>query len=269
MTRRGTQVLAHPLFVAATLLLALNDHVFKGAGILPSGLTGKLSDVAGLFVLCALLAALPERRSRWVATGAACAVTALFAAVNLWVPANALVAPLWDITMDPTDLWCCPAAFAGAFWANRTASTRRVRPALRLALVGAAALACVATSPARYHRQYPTWRVAHHVAQDGTYVARTAAGDALVWVSRSGREGLGVTLQPSAAGITIARATVTTADGAVDGQIDAGGLYASFPFDNFDLWERRADRGTLVIVLGVDGDEQRVELPLVQEIEPR
>jgi hypothetical protein len=36
----------------------VNDHVLKGSGLLPAAVTGKLSDVAGLFffpVLCASL----------------------------------------------------------------------------------------------------------------------------------------------------------------------------------------------------------------------
>jgi hypothetical protein len=50
--------LAHPAWWLALALLALNDHVLKGAGLLPAWLTGKLSDVAGLVVAPVLLAAL-------------------------------------------------------------------------------------------------------------------------------------------------------------------------------------------------------------------
>jgi len=42
--------------LAAVLVLAVNDHVLKGSGLLPDMVTGKLSDVAGLFffpIFCA------------------------------------------------------------------------------------------------------------------------------------------------------------------------------------------------------------------------
>ncbi|NUQ77337.1 MAG: hypothetical protein HUU21_27695, partial [Polyangiaceae bacterium] len=49
--------LAHPLPIAAVVVLAVNDHLLKGAGILPGWVTGKLSDIAGLFFFPVLLAA--------------------------------------------------------------------------------------------------------------------------------------------------------------------------------------------------------------------
>jgi hypothetical protein len=45
-------------FVGAVALLAINDHVLKGAGWLPPVVTGKLSDFAGLFFFPLLLVAL-------------------------------------------------------------------------------------------------------------------------------------------------------------------------------------------------------------------
>lgn len=35
-------------WVAALLVLVVNDHVLKGSGLLPGVITGKLSDFAGL-----------------------------------------------------------------------------------------------------------------------------------------------------------------------------------------------------------------------------
>ncbi len=49
--------LIHPVTVAATALLILNDQVLKAA--YPGWLTGKLSDVAGLVMAPPLLAVLP------------------------------------------------------------------------------------------------------------------------------------------------------------------------------------------------------------------
>ncbi len=48
--------LLSPLFLISLLLLAFNDHLFKGAGVLPTWFTGKLSDVTGLVVATVVLA---------------------------------------------------------------------------------------------------------------------------------------------------------------------------------------------------------------------
>jgi hypothetical protein len=63
---------SHPLWWCALVALAANDHVLKGSGLLPGAVTGKLSDVAGVIVAPALLAALlgaGERMRRWLASG--------------------------------------------------------------------------------------------------------------------------------------------------------------------------------------------------------
>ena len=59
-----SSIFAHPLWWTALALLVINDHVWKGAGVLPAALTGKLSDVAGLCVAPALLACLVHVRSK-------------------------------------------------------------------------------------------------------------------------------------------------------------------------------------------------------------
>src|SRR5262245_28812425 len=56
-------VLLHPLFLCALALLLVNDHLLKGAGILPGAITGKLSDLAGLIVAPVLVAALVGART--------------------------------------------------------------------------------------------------------------------------------------------------------------------------------------------------------------
>lgn len=66
--------------VFAVLVLLLNDHVLKGSGVWPSGVTGKLSDFAGLYfapllvaeLWCWLRPATPRvalRRVVWAAVG--------------------------------------------------------------------------------------------------------------------------------------------------------------------------------------------------------
>ena len=48
--RTARTTLLHPVFWAALTILVLNDHLLKGAGLVPALLTGKLSDFAGLIV---------------------------------------------------------------------------------------------------------------------------------------------------------------------------------------------------------------------------
>jgi hypothetical protein len=50
----------HPAPLAALVALGLNDHVFKGRHILPSTITGKLSDFAGIFFFPLLLTAIAD-----------------------------------------------------------------------------------------------------------------------------------------------------------------------------------------------------------------
>lgn len=151
--------LTHPVWLLALATLILNDHVLKGAGVLPGWLTGKLSDVAGLMVAPALLAVALRLRGRWGLLLAHGAVGAVFAAINLWPAASrgleALTAlgPLpWHIVTDPTDLLALPAL--GASWALLARSGRSAGVSLAgarrwaaRAAFGAGALACMATSP--------------------------------------------------------------------------------------------------------------------------
>src|SRR3954465_9682891 len=75
----------------ALAVLALNDHILKGAGVLPAWLTGKLSDFAGMIVAPVLLAMMVRAR-RPVVRGACFAlVAALFAATKLWPAAVRVV----------------------------------------------------------------------------------------------------------------------------------------------------------------------------------
>ena len=64
--------LTHPGWWCALALLALNDHMLKGSGLLPGALTGKLSDVAGMVAAPVLAAAL-----RWVVVALRWVVAAL------------------------------------------------------------------------------------------------------------------------------------------------------------------------------------------------
>lgn len=144
--------LAHPGWWLALGLLALNDHVLKGAGLLPGAVTGKLSDLAGLVVAPVLAAALLGARTGRGVAGAFALVAAGFAAVKVSPAASAhYLALLGAIgvrgrnVVDPTDLVALAALpLAWRLCAARPAAAlRATRQGLAVALGGAA---CVATS---------------------------------------------------------------------------------------------------------------------------
>ncbi len=120
--------LCHPLPLAAVLVLALNDHVWKGAGLLPGWLTGKLSDVAGLFFFPALLTALVRGLARLLGLalpraggalglGAVLVTGAGFAAAKLWPALNLALERSWGpMVMDPTDLCALPVLGLAWLW---------------------------------------------------------------------------------------------------------------------------------------------------------
>ncbi|MDF1565869.1 MAG: hypothetical protein P1V51_22735 [Deltaproteobacteria bacterium] len=118
-----------PAPLLAVAVLALNDHWLKGADLLPGWLTGKLSDLAGLFFFPLFLSALVgllTRRPPGTRRLAVCAgITALaFTALQLWPAFRSLyldlhraLLPSWHftVTADPTDLLALPMC-ALAFW---------------------------------------------------------------------------------------------------------------------------------------------------------
>jgi hypothetical protein len=141
--------LAHPAFVLALALLLANDLVLKAA--FPGWVTGKLSDVAGLFVLPYFLAWLwPARRRGWHI-----AVALAFVAWKLPVsrPFVAMwnAAPWFDIARveDLTDLLALPMV-ALSWRATARAATRVVHlPGLALAVVSLVAFTATSRPPDR------------------------------------------------------------------------------------------------------------------------
>lgn len=107
--------LTHPLFWSAVALLAVNDHFLKGSGSLPSAVTGKLSDLAGL--VCAPVVvglALRARTTRgWMAalliTGVCFAAikTSAFAS-DAFTHALGVLGVPWINRVDRTDLVALP-----------------------------------------------------------------------------------------------------------------------------------------------------------------
>lgn len=151
-----TRALRHPVFAGSLVLLLLNDHVLKGAGVLPGALTGKLSDVAGMIVAPVLAVALLGLR-RDGARALAFGGVALFFALLQLAPGfahgyDALLRALGlaSVTVsDPTDLIAL-AVLPIAWWivraGDRAAPARGLALASQRALLGAALFACVATT---------------------------------------------------------------------------------------------------------------------------
>jgi hypothetical protein len=154
----------HPAVLVALLVLALNDHVLKTAW--PGTVTGKLSDVAGLVLAPAVIAAAlatvwPRLPLRAVAIGATAAVGAGFTLVKLTATGALAASTIWStiwrpgtIRCDPTDLLALPA-LAVSWWAlsqaRRHPAPQRLADRVRIAVVlPVAGLAIIATSAGEY-----------------------------------------------------------------------------------------------------------------------
>ncbi|WP_344925667.1 hypothetical protein, partial [Streptosporangium carneum] len=140
--------LGHPVTVIAVFVLLVNDHVLKG--LWPGPVTGKLSDVAGLFVAPPLLALVRvPPLAATVATGVG------FALVKSTEAGAALASHAWSllagpsrVLADPSDLAALPAlGLAWLVW-RRCRSGHAVRRARALIVVPVALVAVTATSQA-------------------------------------------------------------------------------------------------------------------------
>jgi hypothetical protein len=160
---RAYRSMGHPLWLGALVLLVVNDHFLKGAGVLPGWVTGKLSDLAGMLVAPVVLASLLAVRTRRGFLLAHVAVGAVFGAIKLSPEAarglEALTAlgPFpWTVAVDPTDLIALPLlplAYVVLFPSGNDAPQGAAggalgsRPPLAYkAALAASALACVASS---------------------------------------------------------------------------------------------------------------------------
>ncbi len=105
------RALLHPLWLGALALLVVNDHILKDS-VLAGVVTGKLSDVAGLFFVPVLVAAILNVKTKRGLYGCAVVVGAIFSATNL----SPVAAEVWNqlmglfffgfvTTVDWTDLF--------------------------------------------------------------------------------------------------------------------------------------------------------------------
>lgn len=200
-----TADLARPAPIGAALVLVLNDHVLKGAGVVPGWVTGKLSDVTGLFaatILAVTLARAAVRaatgrevaRDGWLAASVAIVIAGAFCALKLSPAFNGAVERVWGVNrLDASDLWTLPAIALAWLWlGDRERAAPDVRPRGFLggvALVGIV-LACAATpaSPPVPPRPVPGWTL-----RDATLPL--PCGEATAWVSKAGKTGFGLTVR--------------------------------------------------------------------------
>ncbi len=146
----------------ALALLIVNDHVLKGAGLLPGWLTGKLSDFAGLMVAPVVVSTIARARRSAARAACFCLVATLFGATKLWPPAARLAeaaagalgiaSKVWS---DPTDLmallilpvaWRVDTARTSTPSPSASWRARAARPPRNAAAVILGAAACLATS---------------------------------------------------------------------------------------------------------------------------
>lgn len=138
---RRLYLLLTPRFLFSLLLLVINDHVLKQ--LFHNWLTGKLSDVAGLFAFALFwLAVLPSTwgRSILVTSGTIFVIWKTELSEPLLVLLNGLSALSFDRVVDYTDLWAL-AVLPLASWYARTAAPLIFS---QLAPIGVGALSLVA-----------------------------------------------------------------------------------------------------------------------------
>lgn len=262
--------LCHPLPLCAVAVLVANDHWWKAA--YPSWATGKISDVAGLFFFPLVIAALlrlvvSPRYERAIAAGASLATAAAFTLLKLHAGFNGWVADVWaPNVMDATDLLALPStglSFVWMRWRWRIAYAEpaRARAVVQVTALAAAALASVATSrsPVTYPRNYPSWEIT------GTKVREIGCGRVVAWVSKSGKQGVGLSLAVTedrapcelhvvSAALVIGGARIPAAPTVRDG---AGNLYVPFAFDNEAKWNADDRRGELELEVESMGERAR------------
>lgn len=275
--------LTRPTPLIAASVLALNDHVLKGSGVVPGAITGKLSDLAGLFVAPILAVALARalgqrvtgelpRRDGRLAAAVVVAVALGFALLKSWPAFHAAVNTVWGPhVLDPSDLWCLPAVLLAWIWL--VDREREAHAASRfgsaLALAGTL-IVCAATprAPPVPPPPVPAWSIAAKPLD-------LPCGTADVWVAKSGKTGLGVTIRlvpkPEQACRPTIAATLKFADRAFAGRLvearppteasarrhapptppNAAYYYLAFELDNEARWNR-GDR-TATFELAIDG----------------
>ena len=122
------------VFASALAVLVLNDWVFKGSGVLPGWLTGKLSDFAGLIVAPVSLASCLAARRRSTQLCCIASVAIVFAltevspaCAQLLQQVLAGVGLAWRLWPDLGDLWALAVLPLGWFCCRALSSHAAAR----------------------------------------------------------------------------------------------------------------------------------------------
>lgn len=149
MTRKS--LMFHPVFLASLLILLFNDFYFKQA--FSNGLTGKLSDFAGLIVFPIFIAHLFPNSKKWVS---------IVAGILFVIWKTPLVSPLIDILnqtlpfriqriIDYTDYWALIVLpFTHNFINNASKTDFNNRYILRISEIGLTVLTLFAICATSY-----------------------------------------------------------------------------------------------------------------------
>jgi len=139
--------------------MVANDHLLKGAGIIPASITGKLSDFAFLFFVPIVVAFVFRVRSRGPLVAIYVSIGFLFAAINLSGWFSQLVEHIFGLAMipmhlwpDATDLLALTIMPLSIWFVHRRRATSRIEPAglLRCVIAVVCLIACAGTSPHSY-----------------------------------------------------------------------------------------------------------------------
>ncbi len=292
LARDGGRTGARASFVLCVALLLFNDHVLKGAGILPGWLTGKLSDGAGVVVAPVVLAWLlavarvPPTAARVLAIAA---VGIAFAAIKLSDAvaggfdvgvngvAGALALPFAARTVaDPTDLLALPLL---AFAWRLTPAVVEDRGLRRSGALVAGLLVCAATSPA-YWRLPPHWAFTQP-PQSRIWAQRLDGGAVIVQLGRQSDDGafeVGVELAGQEAKLSLdatdARLTLPSGSVPATTPVDALALISAAPGETARMrvvfhpprtaWDKGA-RGALELTVFDAGRPHALRVPLSYE----
>ncbi len=104
VSQRIKCTLLSPLFILSVGLMLVNDHILKGAGILPQNITGKLSDFAFLFFVPVVVAYLFRVKTMVGLSIRYSVVGVLFAAINISAYFSRLVESLFGAALIPLSL---------------------------------------------------------------------------------------------------------------------------------------------------------------------
>ena len=248
--------LARPSWIVALVVLAMNDWFLKGAGLLPGALTGKLSDLAGLYVAPILLASVIGVRTRRGAGLVSVAVGLFFAtlqtAYGAWFVGlvTSWVGLPWTVWPDPWDLLALPVlglAFASMTRTPMSAprdERDRVTPR-RAVLASVACLLCAGTSYLPPKHPHPSAETLVDV-QLHNVLARTVQARVESVATDVELDCDRVLRHPSAAVAALERGDA----------IAAGPLYRFEPRTNWPLWDRErglVDRPCYLVRLVVQG----------------